>query len=384
MKVAYVTTYDAADLHAWSGSASYMLRSLHRSAIETEVIDNVDAGPVLTTLHRAKALMYRGLLSRDYQRDRAPSVARHYAQRVRRRMAGMRCDAVLSPGTLPVACLDVDRPIAIWTDATFDGMVGFYPSFSNFCRETVRDGHRLEQQALTRCSVAIFSSEWAAATALRNYDVDAAKVKVVPFGANVECHRTSVDIERISLTKDYSVCRLLLVGVDWHRKGGEHALAVARLLNRRGLPTELHVVGCRPAYDPPPFVKLHGFISKTTDEGRARLDKLMTEAHFLVVPSQAECCAVVLAEASSFGLPSLATRVGGIGTAVRNHRNGMTFDIEAGPEHWCDYIERLFASPPQYGALVRTSFREYAERLNWATAGAEVAQLLHQCCESHG
>lgn len=380
MKVAYVTTYNASDPHAWSGSANYMLRALHRSHIDTEVIDNIGDGPVLATLQRAKALMYRKLLSRDYQRDRAPSVVHRYARRVQRRMSGSRYDAVLSPGTLAVACLDVDRPIAIWTDATFAGMVGYYPNFSNFCAETLRHGHRLEQQALSRCSLAIFSSEWAAATALRNYDIDPAKVKVVPFGANVDCHRGSEDIERLALEKDYGTCRLLMVGVDWDRKGGDMALAVARMLNQRGLPTELHVVGCRPPYEPPSFVRLHGFISKATESGRQQLDQLMSQAHFLLLPSVAECCAVVLAEASSFGLPSLATRIGGNGTAVRCHRNGMTFDSEAEPEDWCRYIERVFNSPPQYGALMRTSFREYAERLNWRVAGADVARLLQQCC----
>lgn len=380
MRVAYVTTYDASDPHAWSGSASYIPRALRSSAIETEVIDKVDAGPMLSYLLRAKALAYRRLLRREYQRDRSPAVAQRYARRVARRLEAAHCDAVLSPGTLPVACLDTDRPIAIWTDATFDGMVGFYPGFSNFCAETLRNGHRLEQQALSRCQLAIFSSEWAAATALRHYDIDAAKVKVVPFGANIDCRRTFQDVERIVQAKQYRVCKLLLVGVDWARKGGETALAVAQELNRRGIPTELHVVGCRPPYEPPAFVKLHGFIGKSTEAGRAQFERLMTQAHFLMLPSTAECYGVVLAEASSFGLPSLATRVGGIPTAVRDRRNGMTFDLEADPAQWCDYIEGVFSSVQDYGALARSAFREYAERLNWRSAGEHVKRLLRSHC----
>lgn len=380
MKLAYVTTYDAYDPHAWSGSASHMLRALRYSAVETEVIDNVDSGAVLDYLQKAKTLAYRKLMARDYQRARSPAVARHYAQQVQQRLAHSNYDAVLSPGTLPIACLETDRPIAIWTDATFAAMLDFYPNFSNFCDETIRNGHQLEQQALSRCSLAIFSSDWAAASAQRHYDIDPAKVKVVPFGANLESHRTSADIARISLTKDNSVCKLLLVGVDWERKGGDTAVAVAGLLNRRGIPTELHVVGCEPKTTPPSYVKLHGFLSKATASGRAALERLMEEAHFMVLPSVAECCAVVLAEASSFGLPSLATRVGGIPTAVRDHRNGMTFELDGPPEQWCDYIEWVLGSPSQYGCLVRSTFREYTERLNWRTAGAQVRDLLQECC----
>lgn len=380
MKVAFLTTYDTSDPHAWSGSARYILRSLRASNLDTSVIDKLSAGPVLTFCQRAKTVVYRRLLARTYQRERAPSVARRYAAHAERRLRGAPCDVVFSPGTLPIACLKTDKPIAFWTDATFAGMLGFYPSFSNFCRETVRCGNRLEQQALSRASVAIYSSEWAAATALQHYDVDPAKVKVVPFGANVECARRSADIEGIARDRSGGVCRLLLVGVDWRRKGGDMALAVATLLNRQGIATELHVVGCRPPFDPPPFVKLHGFVSKADEAGRRQLDALMSGAHFLIVPSRAECFGVVYAEASSYGLPSLATRTGGVCTVVRDGRNGMTFDLEAGPQAYCDYIGALLSDPDAYLHLCRDAFAEYAERLNWGAAGRRVRELLQASC----
>jgi glycosyltransferase involved in cell wall biosynthesis len=380
MKVAFLTTYDASDPHAWSGSAQYILRALRASNLDTAVIDNLSAGRALTFYQRAKTVAYRRLLARTYQRERAPSVARRYAAHAERSLRDAGCDVVFSPGTLPIACLETDKPIAFWTDASFAGMLGFYPSFSNFCAETVRSGNRLEQQALSRASVAIYSSEWAAATALRHYDVDPAKIKVVPFGANVDCRRSSADIEQIAAARRDDVCRLLLVGVDWARKGGDMALAVATLLNRRGIPTELHVVGCRPPFEPPPFVTLHGFVSKASEAGRARLDALMSSAHFLVVPSRAECFGVVFAEASSFGLPSLATRTGGVCSAVRDGRNGMTFELDTEPQAYCDYIEAMLSDPAAYLQLCRSAYVEYAERLNWGAAGRRVRELLQASC----
>ncbi|CAG9169348.1 glycosyltransferase family 4 protein [Cupriavidus respiraculi] len=380
MKVAFLTTYDTSDPHAWSGSARYILRALRASNLETEVIDKLSAGRALTFYQRVKTVAYRRLLARTYQRERAPSVARRYAHHAERCLRCADCDVVFSPGTLPIACLESDKPIAFWTDACFAGMLGFYPNFSNFCAETVRTGNRLEQQALTRASVAIYSSEWAAATALRHYDVDPAKVKVVPFGANVDCARGSADIEHIARARRGDVCRLLLVGVDWERKGGDTALAVASLLNRQGIATELHVVGCQPPFEPPPFVKLHGFISKASEAGRHQFDALMSGAHFLIVPSRAECFGVVFAEASSFGLPSLATRTGGVCTVVRDGRNGMTFDLDADPQAYCDYIGALMSEPAAYMRLCQTSYGEYAQRLNWGAAGRRVRALLQASC----
>jgi hypothetical protein len=78
---------------------------------------------------------------------------------------------------------------------------------------------QVEQAALNRCCLAIYSSEWAASTALRHYAVDARKVKVVPFGANVDGLQSPDEVARITSGKSADVCRLLFVGVDWIRKG---------------------------------------------------------------------------------------------------------------------------------------------------------------------
>lgn len=254
------------------------------------------------------------------------------------------------------------------------------PDYRNLCGETIRKGNAATQMALSKCRLALYSSEWAADTALKNYEVDAQKVQVVPFGANIACTRTFDDIRRIVENKDLDTCRLLFVGTNWSNKGGDFAISVADQLNRRGIKTEQHIVGCDPKVEMPAFVKQHGFISKRTEEGRMFIDQLMTESHFLILPSRAECYGIVFAEASSFGLPSLATRVGGIQTAVRDGKNGQTFPLNAGPDKYCEYIERFMASREDYKELALASFREYSERLNWDSAGEKVRNLIHQHC----
>ncbi len=176
------------------------------------------------------------------------------------------------------------------------------------------------------------------------------------------------------------ICRLLFLGVDWHRKGGDIALAVAELLNQKGIRTELDIVGCYPPRELPAFARCHGFISKKTEEGRNRLSGLMAGSHFLILPSRAECYGIVFAEASSFGLPSLATRVGGIPTAIHDGKNGQTFPLDEGPVKYCDYIETLLSSPQGYRALARSSFNEYSTRLNWSSAGKKVRDLMLEFC----
>jgi glycosyltransferase involved in cell wall biosynthesis len=378
MKIAYVTTYNSSDIQAWSGLGNYILRALQSCGLQTESIGNLRDKNIL--LFKIKKFVYAKILSKKYLRDREPTILIDYANQVKRYLASIYCDIVFSPGTVPIAYLWTEKPIVFWTDATFAGMVNFYPEFSNLCAETIRDGNNMEQLALSKCRLAIYTSEWAANTAIQNYDIDPKKVKVVPFGANVNCNRNLQDIDSIFNAKKFDICKLLFVGVDWNRKGGDVALKVADLLNQQGIKTELHIVGCNPRIKLPGFVKLHGFISKNTEKGRRSLDKLMMESHFLILPSRAECAAVVFAEASSFGLPSLATKVGGITSVIQDGINGQTFPLDESPEKYCDYIYSHMSSKQKYNELALSSFREYCEKLNWSSAGRKVYNLLQEFC----
>ena len=379
MKITYVTIFNPLDIHAWSGLGFYILRALQTSGFQVEIIGSLKYEFVF--VYKAKEVLYTKILSKTYKMLWDPLLLNRFAAQVERALASINCDVVFSIWTNPIAYLRTEKPIVFWGDATFAGLMGFYPSYSNLCAETIRDGNRAEQLALSKCRLAIYSSEWAANTAIQNYDVDPAKVKVVPFGANIECNRTLEDIKLIVKSKSFDACKLLFIGVDWFRKGGDLALQVAAQLNRRGIKTELHIVGCNPLVSLPGFAKQYGFISKKTEEGRRLLDRLMAESHFFILPSRADCSPVVIPEASSFGLPVLAARVGGIPTAVRDGKNGQTFPLDAGPERYCDYIERLMSSKREYYDLALSSFAEYSERLNWSTASRKVYSLIQEFCQ---
>jgi glycosyltransferase involved in cell wall biosynthesis len=374
MKIAYVTTYNAADVHQWSGLGYAMAKSLTDADCELEYIGNLNEE--FSLLWEAKTRFYRQLCSKRYLRDREPCLLKSYAKQVSTALRSSRAEIVFSPGSIPIAYLKTDKPIVFWTDATFAGISGFYPEYSNLCKETIKNGNQMEQEALSRCSYAIYGSEWAAKTAVDNYRVDARKIKVVPFGANISCSRTNSDIEEMVRNRDAQTIKLLFCGVDWHRKGGDVVLEVAKMLFAEGVDVELDVVGCRPPGPVPDFVKIHGFVSKTTAQGRQLLDSLFSHAHFLINPSRAECYGVVYAEASSFGLPSIAIDVGGIPTVVKNGVNGQLFSLADSADKYCSYIKDVMSSRDQYRDLALSSFKEYENRLNWSVAGKAVRDLI--------
>ena len=378
MRMAYVTIADSSDLHDWSGLAFYVRKAFTDSGFQIQPIGNLREGYYLLT--KVKRTLYKRLFSKVYLSDREPFIQRSYSNQVAKSLAHIDCDVVFSPGSRPIANLNTKKPIVFWTDATFAGLVNFYPGFDNLCKESIRNGNRMEQLALSKCRLAMYTSEWAARTAIENYKVDPAKVRVVPFGANIDCNRDAEEIQNIFLKKKFETCKLLFIGVEWYRKGGDIAIKVAELLNQQGIPTELNVVGCTPPGAAPGFVRCHGFVSKKSEEGCKQLDTLFRESHFLILPTRAECVPVVFAEAASYGLPSLATNVGGIPTAIQNGKNGQIYSLSDTPAKYSEYIFKLFSAKQKYEQLSLSCFREYLDRLNWESARKLATNLIHAHC----
>ena len=107
-------------------------------------------------------------------------------------------------------------------------------------------------------------------------------------------------------------------------------------------------------------------------------DELMRTSHFLLVPSIAECAAVVFAEASSWGMPSISTNVGGIPSVIKDDINGKTFNIYDPADLYCKYIENLMNSPDKYRILCNLTFNEYKNNLNWNVAAKSIYKLVSE------
>jgi glycosyltransferase involved in cell wall biosynthesis len=321
---------------------------------------------------------YKHFTRRRYFPFASPMRLKSFAFQARRRLEGLNYDVVVAPNMWGIAYLRIEKPVVLWADCTFGSMVDFYPDYTNLCARSLREGHRAEFKALQGCSLAVFASEWAAESAIGYYNVPKEKVKVVPYGANIICSRRLEDIERMIESRLRCCCKLLFIGKVWQRKGGEIAVEVAKELNRRGLETELALVGSLPdnADKLPAFIKPLGFIDKSKQKGKEQLERLFSESHFLIVPSRAEAYGIVFCEASSYGVPSIATDVGGIPTVVKEGVNGKRFSLTASVEEYASYIYSIMNNYEEYKKLAISSFIEYETRLNWKVASERFGQLI--------
>jgi glycosyltransferase involved in cell wall biosynthesis len=369
VRIAFLSPGSPETPAAWSGTPYFCLRAL-RAQFETVVPVQ---SPAMQRLQRA--LRRAGSRLRT-DPAREPAFGRLYALALRRQLDRLRPDAVFGlASTTQLAGLVGDYPVVHCSDATFRGMCGYYPDwFSGLSPRSVRNGEAMERRVILGAALALYPSDWAAASARDDYGAPAERVHTVPFGANL-----ADPPARDPFRRD-GVCRLLFVGVDWARKGGDLALAVLRGLTAAGVAAELHVVGCTP---PPeaaavPGLVAHGFLSKGDPDQVRRLQDLFARAAFLIVPSRQEAYGLVFCEAGAYGLPSLATETGGIPTIVRPGVNGFLFAPEAGPGPYVEAVREHWSSPDAYARLRESTLARARAVLTWDAWGERSAGLIRR------
>jgi glycosyltransferase involved in cell wall biosynthesis len=373
MRIAFVAAYDPRDVTTWSGTPFFMVKGLEASGAAVDILAPLpDHRP---WIQFGKKAFHRAAGKRHLS-NREPRVLRHWAHELERRLAGSQADVVVSSDSTPLTHLESDLPIVVWTDATFDALVGFYPEFSNLSASSIQNGRRQELAALGRVALAVYSSRWAAEGAREHYGLDDDRLAVVPFGANIE-PPSAAEVNACVGSRSRDVCRLIFIASDWFRKGGDVAVDAVGLVNEAGVPAEVTIVGA-PPHRPdklPPHANYFGTFDKRS-RGGGELGRLIGDSHFLLLPTRADCSPVVFAEASAWGTPSLAPDVGGVGEMVVDGVNGRLLEREAGPERYASAILTAFEDPAAYRELALSSRGEYDRRLNWKTAGGEMVRLL--------
>ncbi len=378
MRIAFTTTFDSRDISNWSGTPYYMADSFEKSGASVDHIGGLKRR--VAPFFKVKQV-WKKLASGQRESPRFNIVAaKHYSLQVAQRLKSLPHDVIVAPQINPICYLESNKPIVLWTDGLYASLIGFYPGFSSHSSSSIAQGNIITKECLDRVSLALFSSDWAARTAVEIYGADKDKVKVVPFGANIECDHTIHDIRSMLKSRSRDTVKLLFLGKHWERKGGDIVFKVAKALNDAGQPVEVNFVGCLPPNDVeiPNYIKCHGFISKRTPEGKNKINRLLRESHFLIVPSRAEAYGIVFCEANAFGLPCLTTHVGGISTIVKDHVNGMTFGLNAPIEHYRDYIISLMHNYSRYEEMALAAFHEYDSRLNWNAAIAAVSGMIRK------
>ncbi|WYL96317.1 MAG: glycosyltransferase family 4 protein [Gloeotrichia echinulata IR180] len=386
MKLAYVSTYDILNTSGWTkhnvgnyGSNYYIFQTLAQQSISIENVSNFQKK--YSWLTKSKWSFYRYFFHQDYYRWADPIVSKNYAAQIDKQLSNLDVDIILcTEGSAPIAYLNCQKPLVLWVDTVLAALIDFYPYLSNLCQETKKSIYQLEKLALDKSSLVIFASEWAAKKATEIYNLEQNKIQIITRGSNLELkpERTIEDIKLLLKSRSTEIYKLIFIGIDWQRKGGNIALDVSKELKKMGFNIELKIIGDLPkdSGNLPDFVKPVGYINKSTPAGKQHFYDLLADSHFLILPTQADVTPNVLIEANAFGVPCVTTDLAGIPSIIKNDLNGKTFPVDADIRDYCNYIADYLTDEQKYEKLALSSFNEYINRLNWSIAGQTAKKLF--------
>lgn len=228
-----------------------------------------------------------------------------------------------------------------------------------------------ETRVASRARVTVYSSNTMASRAAIDLDIPSLRPAVVPFGVNLD------DLPDTCPAKPpIDKLRLLFVGVDWVRKGGDVALAVLDELNSLGRQTELSVVGrCPVRHQGHHGLKAIGFLNKGRASDRKKLSSLFRDAHLLILPSRGDCTPMVVAEAMVHGTPVIATDTGGIKDQIGGMGAGRTMPMMASLSEWTTAIQELTNEPDGYAQACDAAFDRGCNVFSWKAWASDIEGL---------
>jgi len=376
MNLAFTTTFNANNIKKWSGTPFYMARSLNRQNISLSKIGGLNRK--LPAFFKIRQLYFKILRNKRVSPRFNIYAAKAYSNQLANKISNKKIDAILGTQVNPIAYLNTKTPVFLWTDALYGNLINYYPSFTKHAKQSRKEGNKIVQECISRTTKLIFSSDWAALSAIKTYDIAPGKVSVVPFGANINDAPSYSDLKSYIKNRSNKAINLLFIGKSWERKGGNIAFEVSKLLQKNNVNVILHIIGCKiPAYvRNSHFVVHHGFLDKSQASDLEKFNNLLAKANFLLVPSRAEAFGIIFSEANAFGVPCITTKTGGIQTIIKNDINGVAFAIDEKIEHYCEYIIEKISNPDAYLDLCLSSYNEYKTRLNWDVATSNVLQII--------
>lgn len=383
MRITYISENDPFDPDIYSGTPHCIFKGLQESHTDLQYLHIPESQAYLTPLQELR-FRFKQFWTTYYKRAVLDTQlfsprTREINTAIKKLLAHHKTDAILTAITpISFAYLETNVPIIYWTDAIYTALLGFYPDLRFHHPDTMWDAYDIVDASLMNAKRLIFSSQWAARSAIELHGIAKEKISVVPFGANLAIDHNLDDVKTMIKARSNECIKLLFVGKNWYRKGGDIVLTVANALHASGYPVELTIVGCKFNIPLPSFVNCIEFLYKKNNADIDLLKRLYREAHFFMMPSRAEAFGIVFCEANAFAVPCITTYVGGIADVVKDNINGMTFSLEATIKEYCDYIINLMDNKPQYEALALSAFNEYQTRLNWQVALKQVKQIIHE------
>lgn len=206
---------------------------------------------------------------------------------------------------------------------------------------------------------------WVRDSYVNDYGVSPERIDVLPVGTDLALWRP---LATAGADRAGRPMRILFVGYEFQRKGGETLLRAFRALPPGT--AELHLV-TRPPAPEGEGVFLHAGLQPNSPE----LVRLYQTADVLALPTEADTFGIVAVEAAAAGIPAIVTAVGGVASIVEDGVTGFVMqpgDVETLARRLC-----TLADDPALGRRMGAAARQRAEaRFDMRKIAARTAEII--------
>lgn len=351
----------------WSGISFHLTRALEKLT-GVEYLDV--PGTYSRKFSRAHpSFLWRRLLGK-WTPARDWKIVREIGRRIQQAASGPSAVCFATNST-PFAFLPHPIRAAYFHDVVMDQYHRLYGMDRHMTAYDIFRERRLEQRSLERADAIFYSSEWAAAECRRRLPkADRGKVCVVGMGANLP-------LPERPLQNREARPRLLWVGSEWIRKGGDLVLELFSRIRKTHSLAELTLVGAVPEdLVLPKGSRRIPFLNKTRADEYRKVAELYESHDFLIHPTRADCSACVVSEAQLYGCVPITSRVGGVPELIVDGQTGYSFDLGEYLERAEEAIERLCAVGGGF-VQMRQAAQEHALRcLTWDHIARKILKRL--------
>lgn len=212
------------------------------------------------------------------------------------------------------------------------------------------------------------------------YGVDAAKVHIVRPGANLNESDVRAFLRKrgrswregnVDFTRK-NPAKLGFIGIDYQRKGLLRLIDAAKILQDRGYPVKVVVIGgCPEEQKKNPLVEYAGRINKRDD-----LDRFLSVVESFAMgclPSYSEPLGISTLECLRLGVPVFGTNVGGIPDCIASPY-GLMVDGTVDSETIAGVLQENVFDPGRYQTLVKGAVQEMP-KTTWMNAVSEFMRI---------
>ncbi|WP_456086164.1 glycosyltransferase family 4 protein [Ligilactobacillus animalis] len=374
MKLTVMSLTDPKDKRTWSGTTSNMYEALKRNGLE---VDTLTLKNWFTRFYIRATMFYLNRIKKQGVANFETTVlgAKYWGKRADKLIHDQdkKSNYYFCPaGASIIAFAHSQAKFVDLPDATYALMNNYY--YAGVDKKGADNGDEIDQKALTRADKIILPSQWAYKSVQNDYDQPEGKLSLIPFGANMP------DVKITPKTLTSKEINILLVGVEWKRKGVDIALDIVAKLNENSLAGyhyTLTIVGLdKPSDFTQSDVIFKGRLDKNDPAELSSLQAEYEQADLFLLPTQAEAAGIVFAEAAMYALPVFTYDTGGVSQYVLNGKTGYALPTSANSTDFVQQIEALVTDDTNYHNMSKKARAYYDTTLNWDAWADSVKNFL--------